>query len=90
LAAEEYVEASRHYLGIDPALGKGFVKCVEAGIDAILRNPAAWSPVDEDVRRVLLPRFPFGIHYTLEEDFVLIVSVSHLKRKPGYWKNRLG
>lgn len=34
--------------------------------------------------------FPFGILYTIEADFILIVAVMHFSREPGYWKKRLG
>ncbi|MEP6707606.1 MAG: hypothetical protein ABJC05_08805, partial [Pyrinomonadaceae bacterium] len=32
----------------------------------------------------------YAILYTIEPEFVLIVSVGHCSREPGYWKERLG
>ncbi len=88
-ASEEYLDACRYYVKIDGTLGAAFVRSVETAIDQIAQSPTAWPVIEEDVRRHLLKRFPFGIHYTIEDGFVLIVSVAHMKRMPGYWRNRL-
>jgi toxin ParE1/3/4 len=45
--------------------------------------------IDDDVRRCLAQVFPYGILYTIETDFVLIVAVMHFSREPGYWKQRI-
>lgn len=88
-ASQEYLDACRYYAEIDGMLGLAFVRSVETAIEQILQHPASWPVIEEDVRRHLLKRFSYGIHYTIEDAFVLIVSVAHLKRKPGYWRNRL-
>ncbi len=88
-AAEEYIEACRYYTEIEARLGAAFVYSVETAVEQIVLYPAAWQQVEEDVRRYSLKRFPYGIHYTVEEDFILILSVAHRKRKPGHWHNRL-
>ena len=33
-------------------------------------------------------RTPYGIIYQARENYILIVAVAHLHRKPGYWKDR--
>jgi len=45
--------------------------------------------IDEDVRRCLMGKFPYGILYTVEEDYILILAIMHCSQEPGYWKNRL-
>ncbi|WP_143854013.1 type II toxin-antitoxin system RelE/ParE family toxin [Nostoc sp. 'Peltigera membranacea cyanobiont' 210A] len=52
-------------------------------------SPTRWAVVDEDIRRCLTRKFPYGILYTIEEDRVLILAVMHCSREPGYWKERL-
>ena len=42
------------------------------------------------MRRCLLRVFPYSLLYTIESDFILIVAVMHGKRRPGYWRYRLG
>jgi hypothetical protein len=42
-----------------------------------------------NVRRCLLNRFPYAIYYGVAEDGVVVIAVSHLRRKPDYWLERL-
>jgi hypothetical protein len=34
-------------------------------------------------------RFPYQIVYRRRPDEIVIVAVAHVKRKPGYWKDRV-
>ncbi|MEE4359306.1 MAG: type II toxin-antitoxin system RelE/ParE family toxin [Desulfococcaceae bacterium] len=88
-ALREYSEATAHYKKISPKLGKAFVDEVEISISKIVSTPKTWMIIADDIRRYLLHRFPYGIYYTIEKDYILIVAVMHLSRKPGYWKNRI-
>jgi plasmid stabilization system protein ParE len=88
-ALREYSEAASYYKKISPGLGKAFVREVETSVRKILSGPETWRVVEEDVRRYLLHRFPYGIYYTIEEEYILIIAVMHLSRKPGYWKSRI-
>ncbi len=89
-ALREYSEAVQYYSEISPSLASAFVVQVENGINQILLYPQAWQPIEEDLRRCLIKRFPFGIYYTVEDNnFVVIQAVMHLSRKPGYWKDRI-
>ena len=78
-----------YYAGRDPAVGQRFVAAVEDAIDRILDSPTRWRVLDEDVRRCLTRVFPYGVLYTIEPAFVLIVAVMHCSRQPGYWKRRV-
>ena len=62
---------------------------MEETVELILGDPLRWRPFDEDVRRCLTRDFPYGILYTIEPDYVLIVAVAHCSREPEYWKHRL-
>jgi len=87
-AEREYIEAITYYREIDSKLATAFISEIEHGIRAIQRNPLTWRIIGNDVRRYLVHRFPFGIYYTLEENFITIWAVMHLHRKQGYWKSR--
>jgi plasmid stabilization system protein ParE len=39
--------------------------------------------------RVLLNRFPFALVYRVVDDEIIIYAVTHAKKKPRYWKQRL-
>jgi plasmid stabilization system protein ParE len=88
-ALQEYEEAACYYGEISINLAEAFIKSVEKGITYILDNPEAWPVIEEDVRRHLIERFPYGIYYVIENDYIMIVAVMHMNRKPGYWKKRL-
>jgi toxin ParE1/3/4 len=87
-ALEEFEEAARYYLRRQPGLELRFIASIREVVDRILEEPGRWRAFDEDVRRCFARVFPFGILYTIERDYVLIVAVAHCSRKPGYWKNR--
>jgi len=87
-AEKEYADAIRHYLAQDFRIAEGFILEIEHGIRAIRRNPLIWRIVKDDVRRYLVHRFPYGIYYTREDDFITIWAILHLSRKPGVWESR--
>jgi toxin ParE1/3/4 len=88
-ALEEYREAALWYANREPQVAQKFVASVEEAVARIVEAPQRWRVVDEDVRRCLTRVFPFGILYTIEADFLLIVAVMHFSRAPGYWKSRI-
>jgi len=58
-------------------------------IDQIERNPRQF-PLDESgTRRSVLRKFPFLIVFRETADGLEIVAVSHGRRRPGYWRDRL-
>jgi toxin ParE1/3/4 len=88
-ASVEYKQAAIFYESRCSGLGAAFTKEIEAAIERILQAPNSFRVVSQDVRRCLVHTFPFGILYTVEQASILIVSVMHLRRKPGYWRDRL-
>ena len=88
-ALAEYEEATHYYAEQQSNLDLRFISSIEHAIELILAAPTRWRTFNEDVRRCLTSIFPYGILYTVEPDFVLIVAVMHCSREPGYWKHRL-
>jgi len=88
-ARKEYLEAAAFYKKRRPGLGAAFTFEIEATIERIIESPTRWRVVEQDVRRCLSHTFPYGILYTIEGDSVLIVAIMHLRRRPGYWLERL-
>lgn len=85
----EYRDAAIFYNGRRPGLGAAFTLEIEATIKRIKETPDRWPVIEQDVRKCLTRVFPYSILYTIEQDAILIVSVMHLRRKPGHWRNRL-
>lgn len=75
-------------------LGADLVDEVDHAMDAIAERPMTWPlwpGVAEalGVRRFLLARFPFAMAYVVEGDEVIVLAVAHLRRRPGFWLERL-
>ena len=88
-ASEELAAAVRWYEEQRPGLGGEFFDAVVDAISFIRAHPeAGTSSRDRRTRRVLMDRFPYQIVYRLLEDEILIVAFAHLKRRPGFWRNR--
>ncbi len=54
-----------------------------------LGSPIAGAPCSSPIRRVLLPRFPHAIVFVERRDEYFVLAVSHLRRRPEYWRERL-
>lgn len=57
---------------------------------AIEVSPQRWADDLFGTRRYLMKQFPFVIVYRVAADRIEIVAVAHGRRKPAYWKGRLG
>ena len=88
-AETEMLEAAKFYESQASGLGIDYISEVEHAVRAILESPTTWPIIEGELRRRLVRRFPFGILYRIEPDAIIIIAVSHLRRKPGYWKKRM-
>ena len=88
-AEEEMNEAAQFYEGRSDGLGEDFLDEVQHTVESMLAFPQSGPVVSENLRRRILPRFPFGLLYAVEDERIVIVAVAHLKRRPGYWKDRM-
>ena len=86
-AAEE-MQAAAYYAARTPGLGDTFLNEIEQGLRRIQEFPRLWPIYEDEYRRYLLQRFPYGLIYRIDPEEVFILAVAHLHRHPGYWKNR--
>lgn len=89
-AEVELLEAAEYYELQVPGLGERFGAEVRRATDLLLRHPELGTPVDPDLRRLVLNRFPFTLIYSVSTDVVRVEVVAHQSRRPGYWRSRLG
>ena len=89
-ADEEFAEAVRYYAEVDPDLGIRFYREIERLIGEVSANPERYCMIDPPARRHISTDFPYALIYLEKADHVWIVAVMHLKRRPGYWRKRLG
>lgn len=88
-ADTEFLKAIDYYEEREEGLGYDFAVEAYSTIERILLHPKAWPLVEEDIRRSLVKRFPYGVLYAEETDQIFIVAVMHLRRDPDYWKHRI-
>ncbi len=84
--AKEDIRKSIEYYEREPkGLGKMFWNIVELSAEKICLFPNASGIINKSYRRFLIEKFPYGIVYRIEKDFIFIAVVMHLKRKPFFW-----
>jgi plasmid stabilization system protein ParE len=88
-ASSDVVEAYSWYEEQEPGLGEEFLRCVEAGLDRILRQPLMYPIAADEFRRALVRRFPFEIFYEPGASVITIYAVFHCSQDPEKWRNRL-
>ena len=87
-AAADVEEAYRWYEAQRAGLGDAFVASIQAALDSILAHPEGARILHRDARRLLLTRFPYGLHYRLVEGQVVVVACFHARRNPRVWRTR--
>jgi len=87
-AEAEFIAAAQHYERHAANLGIDFISAVERSYQRLLTFPESGHPFGGRVRRILIPGFPYGLLYHAEPDRIFIVAVAHVRRRPGYWRDR--
>jgi toxin ParE1/3/4 len=88
-AETELVEAGQYYERRVATLGVQFLDEADQAVSIILDAPERWNIVEEDVRRYLMPRFPYTIYYRALSEYVRILAFKHHSRHPDYWRYRI-
>ena len=87
-ASTEIQEAVIWYEEQQSGLGKRFASEAETTIYRIAHFPEINSEMVKNIRRAIVPGFPYGIIYSTGKDLVEVYAVAHLHRRPFYWKSR--
>lgn len=91
-AEAELNEVLEHYLFIDGDLADSFDLHYAQCRQQICAIPLLFNIRAGSVRRVnLKPRFgEYYIAYMIWNDQVIILAIAHAKRRPYYWRRRVG
>jgi plasmid stabilization system protein ParE len=89
-ADEEFAGAVRYYSEISPELGVRFYREMERLFREACAGPECFRKFDPPARRHFSRDFPYAIIFLEKPDCVWIAAVMHMKRRPGYWRERLG
>ncbi len=88
-ALREIGEAQEWYELQSPGLGEEFIAAMELQLKRLEQAPLLYAEVIPNVRRALLPRFPYGLFYIVRGNLISVLAVLHDARNPRQWpKNR--
>jgi plasmid stabilization system protein ParE len=89
-ALEEAEAATDWYAQRSRRAAERFLDELDRAVDQIARNPAHYPLYDFGTRRMVLQRFPFVIVFREVPAGVEIIAFAHGRRRPGYWRDRMG
>ena len=87
-AEDELREAAMYYASRREGLGVEFIAEVRSATRILHEHPRLGHAISRRVRRLLVRRFPYAVIYRVEAGRLFILAVAHLKRRPGYWRER--
>ena len=89
IAEQEFDDSIAYYESQRAGLGQEFRAAIEQLFQIIADYPERFRKVSHDVRRaVVTHRFPFVIHFLIEPERIVILSVFHASRDPKQLKSR--
>lgn len=93
-AVAELIEAASWYETRQPGLAVKFLQEIDQAQHAIQSRPLSFprlanTAVDLEIRRALLPRFPYALVFLELQTEIRVLAIAHAKRHPDYWLNRL-
>jgi len=89
-AGDEVVAIKRWYLERSEDAAARFEEELRQVVVGLEEYPMRWRERSAGVRQHVMHRFPFLVVYRVKQAIVEVVAVAHGRRRPGYWKSRLG
>jgi toxin ParE1/3/4 len=87
-ARAEANDASHFYKDKQPGLALRFLDSLDETLHRIQRHPELCRQVEGGIRKCRVPHFPYGVIYRAQSGLIEIIAIMHLRRSPGYWKER--
>lgn len=87
-ANSDLKKAVAYYSKVEPSLGLDFAEDVERALAYLRSDPKAFPKVRNEVRHTTLSRFPYNLFFTIGENEVLVLAISHFRKRPGYRAGR--
>lgn len=89
-AAAEFDEADDWYADVNPNVAANFRNAVYDALRRIGNQPLSFPVVEATLRRCVLRNFPYVILFDDSGQRPRVLAIAHTRRKPGYWKDRVG
>ena len=88
IARQEMAESIAWYDSQRADFGIEFASEIESFLTSIADTPEQFGKVRGDVRRAVLRRFPYTIHFLIESHRIVVLAVFHAKRNPKRLEDR--
>ena len=88
-AKRELADAVTWYAADSAHNAERFLAAVESLTSVIAAMPERFPRIAREARRARLKHFPYMIIYVHDEQGLWIGALAHVKRRPGYWLERL-
>lgn len=92
--ADEEIEQAARWYQQQSGLGEQFLTEVVDALLEVERHPQRYPAPPglrskREIRRLMLPRFPYSIVYEIRSKEILVLACAHQRRRPMYWRARL-
>ena len=88
IARQEMDESIAWYEKERSGLGIEFAAEIEIVLNRIASTPEQFQQIRGEMRRAVLRRFPYTIHFLIESHRIVILAVFHAKRSPKRLEDR--
>jgi toxin ParE1/3/4 len=88
-ADAEFLLAQQRYTDASPPLGRRFNDEITSVFRRIIEHPLRYKQFDPPARRLFANGFPYAVVYVIRPDILWIIAVMHVRREPGYRKERM-
>lgn len=88
-AIEDIRQGVLWYRQQSPSSADNFKLELQYAEKLILQSPQVWPVYVHETRRFILNSFPYGLVYLDQGATVIGLAVTHFKRKPTYWQQRI-
>ena len=88
-AEKEFLLSAKYYEEQESGLGHRFMLAVEVALKTVSARPQIHREILGGCRKCRVVRFPYALIFRERNDDVEIIALMHMKRKPGYWQDRL-
>lgn len=88
VAEAEFAEGAVWYYCRSARAADRFVAAVETTLAHIGESPDLYPTVHRDIRRAVVPSFPYAIYFVKGAAECVVLSIHHSKRSPRRWMRR--
>ena len=89
LASTDVEDAHGWYEARRPGLGDEFEAALDRALRLIREMPEIGPVVHRQLRRVMVPRFPYCLYYEFDDARIEVRACLHQRRDPGVLRGRL-